>query len=321
MQKFNVLIIGAGNIGAFFDTPYNSDIFTHAKAFSKHCGFELCGIVDINAKQAEKAAKIWNTKAFSSINEAFSASQIDVVCIAVPDEYHYQTIKQLFDFDIKLIFAEKPLAKTISQGEELLQLSTKKNIAIAVNYSRRYVPEFQEIKKQIYNNDFGKFIAGNGLYGKGILHNGSHMIDLIRLLLGDIKNFSVFNKVNDFYKDDNSYSTMLKLSNGGDISLNAINCNNFTIFELDLIFERARIKILNSGFVIEEYKIKNSETFRGYKNLAFERKIETSLNKAIYFSAENIYNFLNGKQNLLCTALDGLQAMKSCLEIAESGTK
>jgi len=321
MQKFNVVVIGAGNIGALFDKPDTSDIFTHAKAFSTHSGFELCGIIDTDKNKADRAAKIWNTKAYYSIHEAFSQENIDVVSIAVPDEYHYQAIKQVMDFNVKLIFSEKPLAKKISEAEEIIKLSEEKNIPIAVNYSRRYVPEIKELENEIKKGFYGDFISGNALYGKGILHNGSHMADLIRLLLGEIKTFSVFNCVSDFYKDDKSYSALLKLCKGGDISLNAINCNNFTIFELDMIFEKARLKIINSGFIIEKYSIKNSETFKGYKNLAFESKIDTSLNKAIYFSTENIYNNLTKGEKLLCSAYDGLEAMNISLGISESRLK
>lgn len=62
-KSYNVLIIGAGNIGAFFDMPYSKNVLTHAHAFSKVEGFNLLGFVDVDNKKAIEAANIWNAKA------------------------------------------------------------------------------------------------------------------------------------------------------------------------------------------------------------------------------------------------------------------
>ena len=47
-KSFNVLIIGAGNIGALYDTPDMDKVLTHAHAFSIINGFKLLGFVDLD---------------------------------------------------------------------------------------------------------------------------------------------------------------------------------------------------------------------------------------------------------------------------------
>ena len=64
---YNVLIIGAGKIGAFFDQPGSENILTHAHAFSTHPGFKLLGFVDSNAGQAQKAVSIWGGEYFNNL--------------------------------------------------------------------------------------------------------------------------------------------------------------------------------------------------------------------------------------------------------------
>ena len=147
--QYNVLIIGAGNIGAFYDSPRSNRILTHAHAFQTHKMFNLLGFVDVNIKKAQKAASVWGGKAFFSIEQTFfSSEEIDAASVAVPDEFHFDIVKTLMRFPVRCIFLEKPVTKTITEANAILKLQRNKHIPIAVNYSRRFVPEFQKIKRK-----------------------------------------------------------------------------------------------------------------------------------------------------------------------------
>ncbi len=310
---YNVLIIGAGKIGAFFDAPDSENILTHAHAFSTHQKFNLIGFVDKDFQASSKAAQLWNCKAFKSIQDAFLKNKIDVVVVAVPDEYHYQVLKGALNYKVKLIFAEKPLTKTLKQAEEIIDLSKKKEIPILVNYSRRFVPEFIELKNKIQKNELGSFVGGCGYCGKGFLHNGSHLIDLLNCFSLSIENVDVVSKMYDFFDDDSTISAVLKLKNNTTFFLQGVNCSLYTIFELDLFFEKARIRIVDSGFSIEYFFVKESVVFKGYKNLSLQCKVQTKLDKSLLFAIQNIADFLDGKTELLCSVQDAILIMKTCL--------
>lgn len=311
-EQYNVLIIGAGNIGAFFDTPDSKNILTHAHAFSKVKGFNLLGFLDASEERGKEASKIWGINYFSTLEEAFNKNKIDVVSICVPDKYHYDVLKKISKFQIKLVFAEKPLAKNISEANEIINIFKEKNIRCLVNYSRRFVTEFSTLKDNILNGKYGAFIGGNGYYGKGTLHNGSHLIDILRYLIGEINDFQVINHNFDFYDDDPSVSAILNFENGGEFVIQNIPCNNYTIFELELLFEHKRIRIVDSGFKIEEYGVLDSKIFSGYKNLFKGKEYETELNKAMLNAVINIYNNLVYDEDLKCTLEDGYKDMEVC---------
>ncbi len=312
MNKYNVLIIGAGNIGAFFDNPEDEKILTHAHTFYNSDLFNLVGFFDIDYEKAQKASIIWHCKAFKNLNEALN--NIDVVCCAVPDEYHFEILKEIANYNVKFVFAEKPLTKTIKQAEQILDIYTKKNILIQINYTRRFLKEFQELK--IYISKCGKLIKGNGYYGKGILHNGSHMIDIIQFLLGDIFSYKTNSKIYDFYKDDPSVDAELILDNSK-IILQAIDCNIATIFELELFFENARIRIINSGFQIEIYEIQESSIFKGYKNFIKTQTINVDFNNAFINAANNIYNVLENNETILCSGYNAKNVLEICYKLKE----
>lgn len=311
-KQYNVLIVGAGNIGAFFDTPCSENILTHANAFCRAEGFNLLGFVDVLENKSKEAAELWNVKCFKTLKEAFNGNKIDVVSVCVPDEYHYDILKEILNFQIKLVFAEKPLAKNINQANEIVEMYKEKNIRCLVNYSRRFVREFDLVKEKILEGEYGKFICGNGYYGKGILHNGSHLIDLLRYLIGEIQDFKLLNHNFDYYNNDPSVSAFLNFESGGNFIIQNVPCNNYTIFEIELLFEHKRIRIVDSGFKIEEYGVVDSEIFSGYKNLFKEKKFETELNKAMLNAVINIYNNLEYDEILKCTLDDGYKAMEIC---------
>lgn len=311
-KKYNVLIIGAGNIGAFFDTPISKDVLTHAHAFSRSNKFNLLGFVDSDYRKAQRACDIWNGTPFKDIEEAFKENVIDVVSVCVPDEFHFQIMKKLSKYNVKLIFLEKPLARSLNEGERILSLYDKLDTSILVNYSRRFVNEFDNIKNNFDEGKYGDLLGGNAYYGKGILHNGSHLIDFLRYILGDIKSSIKLKSNIDFYIDDPSITGILRFNDNVIININDIPCNKYTIFEIDLFFEKNRIRILDSGFNIEIYEIVKSDRYKGYNTLGIISKYETELNMALKNAIMNIYNHLEYNEGLKCTIQDAYIAMKLC---------
>ena len=317
-MPFNVLITGAGSIGAFYDSPSSDMVLTHAHAFRKHEGFRLVGFVDVDARNAQKAVSLWGGAVFSSVEQAFRQEQIDIVCVCVPDDHHYPVLKELCRYPLKMVFAEKPLAKTLGQAEEILRMYRDKNIPLAINYTRRFVPELETIKKHVEAGAYGKFVTGSGFYGKGLLHNGSHMIDLVHYFLGDIlKSIVPISSVADYYPDDKSISAILQFHDTSSFVLNHVDCRLFTLFEMDLFFERRRIRMTDLGFTLEEYDVQDSEAFAGYRNIVKVRQGQTSLGNALYYAAENIHEHLTNGAPLRCTVQDGYKTLETCMKIRE----
>lgn len=310
MEKIRVLIIGAGKIASGFDSTDINDesIFTHAKAVKLHHGLELVGFVDVNDKVLQESCKKWNVKGYTSIEKAFEECSIDIVVIAVPDKWHYKIMKALINFPIKLIFTEKPFTETLTQSYELIDLY--KNLCpIAINYTRRYSEGFKTIRERIKKNEFGRFLLGTGYYGKGFKHNGSHMVDLLYYFFDSVRVISKFNSVNDYSDMDLTYSLILEV-NGKNFVMHGLSQQFYTVFEMELYFERGKINIKNSGFDIEVYGVEKSEQFIGYGYLKSKEIINTFLNKAMYNAYVNIYDYLTKKTPLICTAKESIKLLE-----------
>jgi predicted dehydrogenase len=318
VDKFNSLIIGAGDIGALFDNHSSTKIVTHAHAFRNHKGYNLLGFVDINENRAQKAVSLWGGKVYSSIEQAFNSEKIDVATVAVPDEFHFEIVKNLLNLPLKCIFLEKPVTKTITEANAILKINNNKNIPIAVNYSRRFVPEFQKIRENIEKGIYGNYLTGLGTYGKGLIHNGSHLIDLLHNFKFNVKRVKVIDRLADFYKDDKSVSAVLTLGNNKHFFCQFADCRKYTLFEIDILFEKKRLRIINSGFIIEEYDIRQDNIFREYRVLRKTKETNTSLGNSLYFAVDNIYKHLTKGEDLKCSFEDGYKTLKTCITIRDS---
>jgi predicted dehydrogenase len=311
LKKFTVLIVGAGRIGAFFDRPKTKEILTHAHAFSKHRGFKLVGFVDQDQRQAQKAALVWGGRAYDNIDEAFKKNKIDVVVNATPDSEHFKTLNKIINQPIKLIFTEKPLTATPKEAKKIIALAKQKKVAIAVNYNRSFTPDFIKLQQAIKRGTYGEYLTGTGYYGKGFLHNGSHLINLLLLLVGDIQTIRPVHRQYDYFKTDPSLSGVLYFNSRKPFFIQSVDSRFYTIFEIDLVFSRARIRIVDSGFVIERYQVKKDRRYAGYQKLELAKKNQTKLSRSLYYAADNLYNYLQGQAELGCSLNDGYKTMQA----------
>lgn len=315
---YSVLIAGAGQIGAFYDQPGSAEVLSHAHAFHQHPGFSLLGFVDSDPAKAASAATRWGGRAYPDLEQAL-ADLPEVVVVAVPDEYHYEILMRLAaEPGIKLVLAEKPLCSTLAQAREIEALYARNGKALAVNYLRRFVKNFRNSRLAIRTRHYGEFLGGSGCYGKGLMHNGSHMLDFLRFMIGDIERVTAVDCLHDAYEDDPSYSAVCMVAGQRPFYLQAVDSRYFFIFEMDLLFTEGRIQIRDAGMHAYYSAVQEDPLFAGYNRLAPVFDCDTGLDQGMAQMADHLYSYLQDEVLLACTGHDGVEAMRICLEIRES---
>ncbi len=314
-MNYRVAIIGAGRIGAIMDDPWSPRILTHAHGYKACEGFEIVGFVDRNLDKAEAASARWGGTAFESMEELFETQAVDVVSICLPDELHYATLLALAEKPVKLIFLEKPAVTTAEEADVVRTLYGELPIRVQVNYTRRFVPEIRSMREAIRSGNYGALLTGTGYYGKGLLHNGSHMVDLLQFLVGEVGKVAKISEMVDFCDRDPSVSALLTMCCGGDFHLCHIDSRKFHIFEFDLTFENKRVRICELGTIIEEYSVGNNRLFEGYRTLNKDAEVPTQHSKAMYHAIVNIRNNLDRNEPLVCTLEESLETAKTCFRI------
>jgi predicted dehydrogenase len=145
MEKINVGLIGAGWCGGIrANTCAGSPIVDELH------------LAEIDEDRLKEVADQTNAKsATTDYREVIARDNLDTIIIsATPETTHYPMAKESL-LAGKHVFLEKPLALTLHEADELIQLGKDKELKFAIGYSQRFNPKFAYVKKCLTERSIG----------------------------------------------------------------------------------------------------------------------------------------------------------------------
>ncbi len=124
MKKIKVGVVGVGYFGQF-----------HAAKYAGMEGAELVGVVDVDPTRASEIAQKERTRPFSRHSDLFG--KVEAVSIAVPTPLHYSMAKDFLLQDIHALL-EKPIAGTLQESKELIELAQSRRLVLQVGHLERF---------------------------------------------------------------------------------------------------------------------------------------------------------------------------------------
>lgn len=315
--NLKTIIVGCGNIAGGFDVNQNGLPVTHVGAYEHHGKFDIIACVDPNRSKLQKFAKRWKIKnKFLNIKEVITSKlDFDVVSICTPVSSHHKDVFEALKLKPKLIFCEKPLANKYNDAVDIKNMCNKAGVLLAVNYSRRWDPKVVELKNDISSKKFGEVRSVIGYYNKGILNNGSHMIDLLTYLFGSLKIEKANSAVNDYFDDDPSITALLNTNSGVPIHLVTAHALDYSLFELEIIGSKRTKTMRDGGLSWSSRSIVKNLRFEGHKKLEKDQYFKGEYLKSMSFAVKNIYNAITKGDQLLCTGEEACKAHKICFDL------
>lgn len=275
-------IVGCGNIAGFLDSPSDQNVLTHAHAYQRHSDTSLVCICDPSFEQREKFSKRWGQeiKHYPSVQEMLNNEQIDILSICSPTAFHFEgLVEALNDKNIRTIICEKPFVQTQKEFYELASLLEKSNKKIIINFMRRYDPSINRLYSLMQKGTLGKPLFFIGKFTKGLYHNGSHMLELIEHLCGEINSLS---SEESHVKDDDIYGSFSLKTAACSGTLHNFNGEDFALFELEILFSKGRVLIKDSGHTIQIETVQPSQEYEGYFSLQSNETLEDTLRMNLY---------------------------------------
>jgi predicted dehydrogenase len=321
MSSMQTLIVGCGNIAGGFDRAGAASWpRTHAGAYMSDGRFNLVACVDPDEVRRVEFMQAWGISiGFRSIDEvARSGHRFDVISICSPTARHMQDVEVALELEPAVIFCEKPVASTLKDAQTLVHACERANVALAVNYTRRWDPSIADLRKGLEEQRWGPLRSVVGYYNKGLTNNGSHMLDLLLLLLGPLKIEHVGKPVRDFLPDDPSLPVWLETGDGLPVQLACAHAADFSFFELQLVFANAVITMEEGGLFWRERPIVESKEFPGYRVPAEGTRRPGGYAMAMRRSVGNIIGAMENELPLASTGTSALVAQKLCEEIRQS---
>lgn len=311
MKKYRVLVVGAGRIGAFFDSPKSRRVLTHAHAYRNHSLCDLVGFVDQEYSQAVRAAKVWGGHAFQSIRDAFCTGPIDIVSVSASTPSHAAIMMELAKTPVRGILLEKPIALTVKEANLILRAYARKETAVVVNYTRRFLKEFQAIRTSIQNGLYGAFVAAHCYYSGGLLNNGSHFLDLLHFFFGEMVGGHVVLAQRGTTSDPRC-NVVVKMRNGRCAYLISADQQSYSIFDMEFIFERRKIVIHDSAHRIDEYLVRADPLWKGYFRLQKKQSLRFDYSQAMTNALCDIIASISEKRPKRSSLRDAYTVQMEC---------
>jgi len=195
MEKFKVGVIGTGFIGP-----------AHVEALSRLSNTQVVALAECSDEIARsKADMLGIEKHYGDYRQLLDDDEIRSVHICSPNYLHFEMAKAALVAG-KHVICEKPLAISVAQAEELVDLAKKKGLVNTVNFNIRYYPLMRQVRTMVQKGDVGDILAVQGSYlqdwlfhptdynwrlepeesgkSRAIADIGSHWMDLVEHITG-----------------------------------------------------------------------------------------------------------------------------------------
>ena len=319
--KFKVLLIGCGNMAGGYDLlqPEEALPLGHAKAFRQHGGFELTSCIDPNTAQRQAFQTRWHVPhgyaRWQDLPQGVGA--FDVISICSPTGVHAEDIQAALALKPRLIFCEKPVTFHVAHTQQAVTDCARQQVLLAVNHSRRWSPEVLQLKQQLAQGQWGAVRSVSTGYNKGMLNNGSHMMDLLLHLFGPLHITHVGQAVLDHFDADPSVDACLQNADGVPVQINVAHAQDYAFFEMQIVTEKGVISMEDGGARWRFRTAAPSAQLPGYNFLNHGEWVTPESSPALRNAMANLHDALTQGTALACTGIHALQAQSLCEKIQQ----
>lgn len=193
MKQVNLGLIGAGRISQ-----------TYAQVLASVDFAKLTAVADVRPGIAQSTAAVLGAEAYESHTELLEKSGVEAVIICTPPATHTEISIDALTRGVH-VMCEKPLAISLADAHRMLDVATQNGSIITMASKFRYVDDVARARSVMTSGILGDIVLIENTFasrvdmsqrwnsdptvsGGGVLiDNGTHSVDVIRHLMGPIK--------------------------------------------------------------------------------------------------------------------------------------
>ncbi|MGA2765020.1 MAG: Gfo/Idh/MocA family oxidoreductase [Spirochaetia bacterium] len=205
METIGIGLVGYGYIGRVHTLSYRELPVYYPGILPK---LSLAAVCTSHAESARAAAAEGGYAAsFSDVGELVRQKEVTVVDCSTPNYQHRQTLLAAIAAG-KHVYCEKPLALNAAEAREIVRVAEKAGVSVGMTFNYRFVPAITRARQMIADGALGEIYNFRAEYfhtgyqdpqrplgwrmkqelsgGGALVDMGSHLIDLVRHLLGEL---------------------------------------------------------------------------------------------------------------------------------------
>jgi len=117
---------------------------------------EIIAAADINGNLLKSYTEEFKVgKAYTNYVEMLSSEELEVAIICLPTALHHEATIQAAEKQIN-VFCEKPLARTLAQGQEMIKACQENGVTLQVGHVRRFDNDWGQAKEIVESGVLGQ---------------------------------------------------------------------------------------------------------------------------------------------------------------------
>lgn len=173
LPKRRAAIVGLGRHG-----------LRHSQAYQMLDDVEVVAVCDALETQVTNALQqLPSARGYSDWKKLIEEEDLDVLSVVTNGPSHAEITIFASNHGVKRILCEKPMATSVKDALEMLEVCKANSTRLAIAHARRWVKGYQDLKQRMVDGVIGEpcyfsFTCGGGLFAG----NGTHFMDLVRFL-------------------------------------------------------------------------------------------------------------------------------------------
>lgn len=331
-RPYRTVLVGLGKIGAGYaddhlTAPYYK-YATHAQVLRDHPRFSWDAVVDHDAAARRAAEERWHIPHVAAGgSELPESGSVEVAVLATPPGSRTEILAHLPG--LRAVVVEKPLGRTAAESEQFLEVCERREIAVQVNLWRRADQAFRDLGAGGLERRIGRPQAAFAVYGNGLINNGLHLVDFVRMLLGDVKAVQGLAGPHGPHAagpvaGDVQLPFSLSLQGGSTVMFAPLRFEHYRENGLEIWGEQGRLAIRREGLALRCYSRRPHRALSGADEMDTEspESIASTVGEAFYHLYDNLAQALDGRVALWSpgrSALRSERIVEAVLKSARAG--
>lgn len=323
MKIYTAAVIGCGNMG-IEEKNFGKAVQpgTHAAAYTKHSRTTLVGLCDSSKERLARAKEYYpSIPLFSRAQTMLETLKPDIVSIATQPDSHAMLTMLASHHKTKAIVCEKPIAITVREGQKMIEACKKSSSLLFINHGRRFDPLIRKCASDIKRGVIGDIVQVTCYSYNGLMNNGTHTIDLLRFLIGEIVNVrGWFNSKTSKFKNDANVDALLTFSGDRRAVLQTLS-PNYGFADCLIYGTKGRIAIKQLGYRIEYTPLGENSAWKGYYQLSQKSTIAGKTRSFMAAMVAHVVSCLDKQEQPISSGEDGLRDLEVLFALRESARR
>lgn len=330
--QYRVALVGFGSIGQGYGQDERMARYykyaTHAQVLTDHPSLHWRLVMDINEHACQIARQDWGVPlAVNGIDDlGTEKDKIDILVLSTPPDQRSGLLEAFPN--LKAVLFEKPIGPDLKTSRVLVDYCKSRQLIAYVNFWRRADPTFVMLRSGGLREKVGDVQFVFATYGNGLRNNGVHMIDMARMLFGDVVSVqrvpSMLPEVFGPIPEDTNPAFVMEMASGCSVTMMPLAFECYRENGMDIWGTNGRLEIVNEGLTIRSYPRAANRAMAHTSEIVQDNPatIKSSVGVALF----NVYNSLVGEletgQSQFCSissALRNEEIVEAILEAPENG--